>query len=336
MHSRNYYRPLEQRQIIRILLMPPVYATISFFSYRFFRAYTYYSLVEAIYEALAIAAFLMLLIQFVGESTDEQRKVLASKSKRKIPIPFCCWRYRPSKPYFMYTLKWAVLQYCIFRPLVSIAGVITEAYNVLCPDQYSIHFAAVYLDSVDFVSFSIALYALIVFYVLTRDNLAGKQPLAKFSSIKLIVFFTFYQGFLFSLLQSHNVIKGTTYWTATNVADGLQALCTCVEMVLFAALMLWSFNSRDYRAMRGDRPHTNPFKSFLHSQNYWDFISDIGAAFKFFFDYALCRPYTRSAEQVDFDTAFGVRHDDGYPSPSSSLNEMNPYTNGAQLRERNK
>src|ERR1700734_645612 len=107
-------------------------------------------------------------------------------------------------------------------------------------------------------------------------------------------------------------------------------------MVLFAALMLWSFNSRDYRAMRGDRPHTNPFKSFLHSQNYWDFISDIGAAFKFFFDYALCRPYTRSAEQVDFDTAFGVRHDDGYPSPSSSLNEMNPYTNGAQLRERNK
>lgn len=129
--------------------MPPVYATISFFSYRFFRSYTYYELVEAIYEALAIAAFLMLLIQFVGESTEEQKKVLAGKSKRKIPIPFCCWRYRPSKPYFMYTLKvsvscviaviyrwrsrqWAVLQYCIFRPLVSIAGVITEVYNVLC------------------------------------------------------------------------------------------------------------------------------------------------------------------------------------------------------------
>ena len=30
--------------------MPPVYAIISFFSYRFFRSYTYYSLVEVAYE----------------------------------------------------------------------------------------------------------------------------------------------------------------------------------------------------------------------------------------------------------------------------------------------
>lgn len=31
---------------IRILYMPPVYAIISFFSYRFFRSYTYYSLIQ--------------------------------------------------------------------------------------------------------------------------------------------------------------------------------------------------------------------------------------------------------------------------------------------------
>lgn len=31
---------------IRILYMPPIYAIISFFSYRFFRSFTYYSLVE--------------------------------------------------------------------------------------------------------------------------------------------------------------------------------------------------------------------------------------------------------------------------------------------------
>jgi Organic solute transporter Ostalpha len=61
---RNYTKPAEQRQMyvcnfplcpisrssllprLRILYMPPVYAVISFFSYRFFRSYTYYSLVE--------------------------------------------------------------------------------------------------------------------------------------------------------------------------------------------------------------------------------------------------------------------------------------------------
>ena len=31
---------------LRILYMPAIYAIISFFSYRFFRSYTYYSLVE--------------------------------------------------------------------------------------------------------------------------------------------------------------------------------------------------------------------------------------------------------------------------------------------------
>ena len=31
---------------IRILYMPPVFAIISFFSYRFFRSYTYYSLTQ--------------------------------------------------------------------------------------------------------------------------------------------------------------------------------------------------------------------------------------------------------------------------------------------------
>ncbi|GAA5966586.1 hypothetical protein JCM3765_005665, partial [Sporobolomyces pararoseus] len=42
-HARNYYVPKQQRQIIRILWMPAVYGVVSFFSYRFFRAYTYYS-----------------------------------------------------------------------------------------------------------------------------------------------------------------------------------------------------------------------------------------------------------------------------------------------------
>ena len=46
------------------------------------------------------------------------------------------------------------------------------------------------------ILFSIALYGLVLFYDLTKEELAGRRPLAKFLSIKLIVFFTFYQSFL--------------------------------------------------------------------------------------------------------------------------------------------
>ena len=46
---------------------------------------------------------------------------------------------------------------------------------------------------------SIALYGLVLFYGLTKEELAGDRPLAKFLSIKLIVMFTFYQSFVVRL-----------------------------------------------------------------------------------------------------------------------------------------
>ena len=47
---------------------------------------------------------------------------------------------------------------------------------------------------------SIALYGLILFYGLTKEELVGRRPLAKFLSIKLIVMFTFYQAFVVHLV----------------------------------------------------------------------------------------------------------------------------------------
>jgi hypothetical protein len=83
--------------------------------------------------------------------------------------------------------------------VISIVSIICEVYGVLgyaC--GYSIHFAEVYLEAIDFISISFALYGLIVFYGLTKEELTGRRPLAKFLSIKLIVMFTFYQGFVVS------------------------------------------------------------------------------------------------------------------------------------------
>lgn len=116
----------------------------------------------------------MLLLQYIGDSTQDQRDALMNKEKRKIPFPLCCIRFRPSKPYFLHVggsrlcgslrfakmvallqaLKWSVLQYSLFRPLISVAGVVTEYYHVLCPTGYSIYFAAIYLDAFDFISIS--------------------------------------------------------------------------------------------------------------------------------------------------------------------------------------
>jgi Organic solute transporter Ostalpha len=88
----------------------------------FIQLFSYYSLVEVIYEAFTLSAFLMLLIQFVAStaSSHTAENALERKDKTRLPLPLCCWRFRPTKPYFMYTLKWSVMQYTIVRPGVFI------------------------------------------------------------------------------------------------------------------------------------------------------------------------------------------------------------------------
>ncbi|GAA5866113.1 hypothetical protein JCM1840_005074 [Sporobolomyces johnsonii] len=354
MHARNYYVPKEQRQIIRILFMPAVYAVISFFSYRFFRSYTYYSVSVVVYESLVLAAFLMLLLQYIGDSSDEQKAILRQKEKRKIPIPFCCIRYRPSKPYFLHALKWSVLQYSLLRPLISIAEIICEAYGVLCPTQYSVYYAEVYLDSIDFVSISVALYGLIVFYALVKERLAGKKPLFKFLCIKFIVMITFYQSWLFDVLESHGVITATEYWTATNVADGLAALCICCEMVLFSIAFIFAFSWKEYRVQRPtDAEHTSVFWAVLDSFNYWDFLVEGYLGLKFWYDYIRGRPGTHAGKKtrksetgteygLDMDAAFagiektkltdGEEYDAGRVRSNESSVPMQP-TRGMEQRQ---
>ncbi|KAF9529353.1 organic solute transporter Ostalpha-domain-containing protein [Crepidotus variabilis] len=274
-HCRNYTSPRHQRQIIRILYMPPVYAVISFLSYRFFRDYTYYSFIEVVYEAVTLSAFLLLLIEYVADFREGDRQnLLKEKEKRRLMIPFCCFRYRPTKPYFMYAVKWSVLQYVIVRPLISLIGIICQAKGILCESEgFNAHYANVYLEAIDFVSISVALYGLLLFYGLTRTELEGKRPLAKFLCIKLIVMFTFYQSFIFSALQGR-VIHATEYWTETNIADGLNALAICIEMIFFSSLMWWAYPAREYRREPGQRA-TGILRPLWDSINYADFAREI-------------------------------------------------------------
>ncbi|MCO5596100.1 hypothetical protein L7F22_050160 [Adiantum nelumboides] len=317
-HARNYNKPLEQRQIIRVLLFPPVYAVVSFFSYRFFRYYEYWDLGEAAYEAFAIAAFLMLMLQYIGTSVQEQKATFAHKNKKPLPLPFCCWRYRPSKAYFLVLLKWSVVQYCIIRPAISIAGIVTEYYEVYCPSSLSYKYAYVYLTSIDFAAISIALYGLIVLYTLVKDDLKGRRPLAKFATIKLGIFLIFYQGFIFSLLASHGALHATQYWTTTNIADGLNALCTSLEMVLISAMQMWAFFWGEYYIDRLREPtgkankngKTNVFLSILHALNFTDILVELWYEIVFLFDRIRGKEYTRRDARLDFVQAFGAENDD--------------------------
>ncbi|KAF9443865.1 DUF300-domain-containing protein [Macrolepiota fuliginosa MF-IS2] len=310
-HCRNYTNPPQQRQILRILYMPPVYAVISFASYRFFRNYTYYSFIQIGTRLLFYVPSSLLLIEYVAATAIDKsaERALERKDKRPLPLPFCCWRYRPTKAYFMYTVKWSVLQYVIIRPAASIAGIICEKLGVLCHQEgFSPRWANVYIESINFVSISIALYGLLVFYGLTAEELKGRRPMSKFLAIKLIVMFTFYQSFVFSALENR-VIKATQYWTTTNISNGLNALAICIEMVFFSLFMMWAYTSSEYQRSPG-KPATSVWKPLWDSINYSDFFAEIAGSLKYY----LTPTSHQKTRRPDLAGAFGA---EGRPSTTT-------------------
>jgi len=277
--------------------------------------YTTFNYISVIHHASPTGR--LLLVEYVaGSATGHSiENAIERKDKRKLPAPFCCWRYRPTKPYFMHSVKWSVLQYVIIQPAITIAGMICESYNVLCvTGPYSVYYANVYLQVIGVISSLIATYGLLLFHGLTEEELKGRRSWAKSLTIDLITAFVFFQSFIIDALEGR-VIKATQYWTETNVADGLNALVICVEMVPFSLMALWAYTWKEY-VIEG-APKTSIWRPLWDSINYMDFAIEIGRAFKFYYDCVRVKPYTRSTARLEgrwindfqtmgFDQAFGI------------------------------
>ncbi|CAG8531389.1 15597_t:CDS:2, partial [Dentiscutata heterogama] len=249
-HLQNYTRPNHQRYIVRIILMVPIYAIISWLSYRYFRYSTYYETIRDCYEAFAIAAFFALLTQFVGESTEEQKQMLFHRKKRKLPFPCCCFWFNPASHSFLALTKWGILQYVIMKPIITFISLITEALGVFCAESLSFAFARVYMKILTFICVTVAMYALFVFYLTIHEDIAEHKPFLKFLCIKLVIFFSFWQSIVLAIIADIGIIKETQYWTSANVSRGLAAILVCIEMAIFSIIHIFAF---PYQGYKGDK-----------------------------------------------------------------------------------
>ncbi|KAJ2065897.1 hypothetical protein IW146_000551 [Coemansia sp. RSA 922] len=275
-HLKHYTVPRQQRHIVRIILMIPIYGIISFLSYRFYREAPYYTAVRNCYEAFAIASFYMLLLQYIGDSSTEQKQLMLKKRGLKWTFPLNCFVMNPGGRRTFILLKWGILQYVAISPIATLVTIITHARGVYCPNSMHPKYAHIWVEVVDFISVTVAMYALVSLYRVVKDNIADNKPLIKFVAIKAIVFIIFWEGFVISWLGSNNihVIKETKYWSKDNVVDGLTALVICIEMVLFAALFIKAFSIAPYKRPEGT--HRTPMRrAFMDSLNFGDFFLEI-------------------------------------------------------------
>lgn len=96
-----------------------------------------------------------------------------------------------------------------------------------------------------------ALYCLVQFYAVTKDELAHIKPLYKFLTFKSIVFLTWWQGVAIAVLYALGLFKSP-------IAQGLQFKSSvqdfiiCIEMCIASIVHLYVFPAKPYELM-GDR-----------------------------------------------------------------------------------
>ncbi|KAI8360149.1 organic solute transporter Ostalpha-domain-containing protein, partial [Mortierella sp. GBAus27b] len=271
-HAKNYNKPSEQRHIMRIVLMIPIYAIISFLSYRFYKNAIYFETIRDCYEAFVIYSFFILLLTYLGDDNEMQRSKITGSDRRKLLYPLNCFYHNPLHENFLHYMKYGILQYVAIKPLCTLAAVILHYNGLYCETTYDWHFGMVYITIINFTSVSIALYCLALFYQTISAEIQDHSPLMKFLCVKMVVFFCYWQTVVLSLLGALGFLQGENNWTILDVQLGISSILICAEMVVFAILHVYSFSYRPYVIPEQTTPVT---KSLIDGFNPMDMVREI-------------------------------------------------------------
>lgn len=258
MHATHYLKPWEQRHIVRILFMVPVYAAVSFLSIYYYNHSVYFEVIRDCYEAFAIASFFSLLCAYIAADLHQQKVYFRTITPKKWVWPMrylqkCTggekngWLRTPRSGLTWFNVIWvAIFQYCFIRVFCTIVAVVTQAFDRYCLASLNPAFSHVWVMVIEAVAVTIAMYCLIQFYIQLRQDIQQHSPLLKVLAIKLVIFLSFWQTILISFLTSSGAIEANNKIQTPDLKVGIPALLLCIEMALFAILHLWAFSWKPY------------------------------------------------------------------------------------------
>ncbi|KAJ5495047.1 hypothetical protein N7539_000163 [Penicillium diatomitis] len=271
-HATHYSKPIEQRHMIRILFMVPVYSVVAWLSILFYNDSVYFEVIGNCYEAFCIAAFFSLMCHYIAPDLHSQKEYFRGIRPKDWLWPLswfqkwkCCCGHRgvwrtPRSGLTWFNVIWAgVFQYCLIRVLMTILAVVTQATGRYCEESLSPAFAHVWTIVVESISVSIAMYCLIQFYVQLKEDISEHSPFLKILSVKLVIFLSFWQLIIINLLVSLGAINESKTVATVDLKYGLPELLILIEMSIFSVLHLWAFSWKPYVI----RPETSEVTDFF-------------------------------------------------------------------------
>ncbi|XP_067311207.1 transmembrane protein 184B-like isoform X2 [Pseudorasbora parva] len=259
MHLSNYNTPNEQRHIVRILFIVPIYAFDSWLSLLFFtneEYYVYFDTVRDCYEAFVIYNFLSLCYEYLGGESAIMAEIRGKPIQSSCVYGTCCLWGRTYSIGFLRFCKQATLQFCVVKPLMAMITVILQAFGKYRDGDFNAASGYLYVTIIYNVSVSLSLYALFLFYFATRDLLEPYGPMLKFLMVKSVIFLSFWQGMLLAILEKCGAIPRINSPEVSvgegTVAAGYQNFIICIEMFFAALALRHAFTYKVYLDKRLD------------------------------------------------------------------------------------
>ncbi|GAB2218216.1 hypothetical protein Droror1_Dr00001435 [Drosera rotundifolia] len=257
-HLRSYTNPAEQKWIVWVIFMVPVYACESIISLSNPKTSLACDILRNCYEAFALYAFGSYLIACLGGEyramqllEDESRKKLSEQlleGGHEAPMSQSksFWKFF-SQPCVLgkdlFTIiKFGLVQYMILKTLCAFLAFLLELFGVYGDGEFKWYYGYPYITIVLNFSQMWALYCLVQFYNVTSERLKPIRPLAKFISFKAIVFATWWQGVGIALLCSLGVLSDEE-----KIQTGLPDFLICLEMAIAAIAHVYVFSAEPYQ-----------------------------------------------------------------------------------------
>lgn len=252
-HLRWYTNPAEQRWIVRILFIVPIYAFYSWVSLLFFNSesyYVYFFTVRDCYEAFVIYNFLSLCYEYLGGEGNIMSEIRGKPIRSNCMYGTCCLVGKTYTIGFLRFCKQVTLQFCLVKPVMAFVIIILQSFGHYRDGDWSPDGGYLYVTIIYNISVSLALYGLFLFYFATKDLLMPFDPVLKFCTVKSVIFLSFWQGVLLAVLERAEIIDPIVDngqpTSAGTVSAGYQNFLICIEMFFAAIALRYAFPYQVY------------------------------------------------------------------------------------------
>jgi hypothetical protein len=249
-HVRHYTMPHVQRHITRVILIVPVFSILSWLSLVIDDSKgIYIESVRDCYESWVVYNFLNLCLAYVGGPGAIVNAMSGKEVKSKSWVTGTCMFENDLvvDGAYIRRCKQGCLQFVFIKPILSLLAIILYAEGKLGDGQINFLKAYVYILFVYNISYSVALYALWMFYLGAKEPLAKFNPLLKFIIVKGVIFLSFWQSFFTAMAVRTGALENS------HEGRAVQNVLICCEMLIVSVMMWFAFPFREFVDPNGTR-----------------------------------------------------------------------------------